>query len=217
MTGINGVAYGQKRHPNDESVRIPFLVRWPGQLPADLRLAAPTSTIDAFPTLASLAGLQAAGLGESADYVASLPGTDLSELLRGDPEAPRPDSVFLAHPSNMNNRGSRHELVWRGMVTDEFTYAVTEAGEHRLWSGGDLYQSVNLLDDPAHNQTRARLWKRLDRWMDEAERPYYDNWFVRATDQAVAAWNKEHGMEEAGADREAGRSAVFDMTASRPF
>ena len=217
MTGINGVAYGQKRHPNDESARIPFLIRWPGRLPANLRLAAPTSTIDAFPTLASLAGLPAAGLGESAAYVASLPGTDLSALLRGEPDAPRPDSVFLAHPSNMNNRGSRHELVWRAVVTDEFTYAVTEAGEHRLWASGDGYQRVNLLGDPAHLQTRARLWKRLDRWMDEAERPYYDNWFVRAADQDVAAWNKEHGLEEAGANREAGRSAVFDMHASRPF
>ena len=29
MTGIDGVAYGQKRHPNDESARIPFIARWP--------------------------------------------------------------------------------------------------------------------------------------------------------------------------------------------
>ena len=216
MSGIDGVAYGQKRHPNDESARIPFLIRWPGQLPANLRLDAPTSTIDVFPTLVSLAGLTESALGESAAYVASLPGTDLSGLLREEPDADRPDSVFLAHPSNMNNRGSRHELVWRAVVTDDFTYAVTEAGEHRLWANTDGYQEANLLGDPVHQEARIRLWNRLDRWMDEAERPFYDNWFARAPENEIAAWNAEHGLESSGADRKAGRAAVFDMNSSKP-
>ena len=216
MTGIDGVSYGQKRHPNDESARIPFLIRWPGRLPANVRLDAPTSTIDVFPTLVSLAGLTESALGESAGYVSSLPGTDLSGLLRGEPGANRPDSVFLAHPSNMNNGGSRHELVWRAVVTDDFTYAVTESGEHRLWANGDGYQEDNLLDDPAHRETRVRLWNRLERWMEEAERPFYDNWFARAPADEVAAWNAEHGFESSGADRQVGRAAVFDMSASEP-
>ncbi len=216
MTGIDGVAYGQKRHPNDESTRVPLLVRWPGQLPAGVRVEAPNSVIDLFPTLVSLAGLTVTDLGESAAYTESLPGTDLSGLLRGEVDAPRPDSVFLAHPSNMNNGGSRHELVWRAVVTDEFTYAVTEEGEHRLWANSDGYQEVNLLSDPDHLSTRKHMWETLEMWMDEAERPYYDNWFERAADKEVAAWNAEHGLEEAGADRHAGRSAVFDTSASKP-
>ena len=216
MTGVDGVAYGQKRHPNDESARIPFLIRWPGQFPEGVRLDAPTSTIDVFPTLTFLTGLASSELAESAEYVNSLPGTDLSGLLRGEPGAPRPDSVFLAHPSNMNNRGSRHELIWRAVVMDEFTYAVTESGEHRLWANTDGYQVTNLLDDPAHKETRKRLWERLDRWMDEAERPYYDNWFARAAERKVAAWNAEHGLEEHGADRQVGRAAVFDMSSWEP-
>lgn len=216
MTGIDGVAYGQKRHPNDESARIPFLVRWPGELPEGLRSDAPTSTIDVFPTLVSLASLDDDGLGESADYVGSLPGTDLSGLLRGEPDAPRPDSVFLAHPSNMNNGGSRHEIIWRAVVTDDFTYAVTEDGEHRLWANTDGYQDANLLDDPEYRETRELLWNRLDEWLDAAERPFYDNWFERAAEKEIAAWNAEHGMKESGADREVGRSAVFDLSSSKP-
>ena len=214
MTGIDGVAYGQKRHPNDESTRIPFLARWPGQLPAGTRIPAPTSTIDVFPTLVSLAGLAESGLGASSEYAASLEGTDLSALLRGEQGAPRPDSVFLAHPSNMNNSGSRHEIIWRAVVTDDFTYAVTDEGEHRLWANTDGYQDTNLIDDPAHFRTRKRLWNRLDRWMDVAERRFYDNWFERAAESEVQAWNAEHGLE--GADREAGRAAVFDMEVSKP-
>ncbi len=217
MTGIEGVAYGQKRHPNDESSRIPFIARWPGQLPAGTRSNAPTSTIDVLPTLTGLAGLSAEALGESSEYVSSLPGTDLAALLRGEPDAARPDSVFLAHPSNMNNRGSRHEIIWRAVVTDDFTYAVTGDGEHRLWSNTDGYQDTNLLADPDHADTRKRLWTRLDQWMDVAERPFYDNWFARAPEREVASWNAEHGFEEHGADREVGRSAKFDMSASRPW
>ena len=117
-----------------------------------------------FPTLISLAGIESEQLGPSADYVRSLPGTDLAALLRGEPDAERPDSVFLAHPSNMNNGGSRHEIIWRAVVTDEFTYAVTEDGEHRLWANTDGYQDTNLLGDPTYETTRTQLWERLDRW-----------------------------------------------------
>ena len=216
MTGIDGVSYGQKRHPNDESARIPFLARWPGRIPSDVRLDTPTSTIDVFPTLISLAGLSDADLGPSADYASSLPGTDLSGLLRGEPDAARPDAVFLAHPSNMNNGGSRHEIIWRAVVTDEFTYAVTDSGEHRLWANTDGYQQDNLLEDPAYLDARQKLWSRLDRWMDKAERPFYDNWFALAAEDEVASWNAEHGLEAHGADRDVGRTAVFDLAASKP-
>ena len=216
MTGIDGVAYGQKRHPNDESARIPFLIRYPGRLPEGQRLDDPTSTIDVFPTLISLAGLEGEDLGASAAYASTLPGADLSDLLAGDPGADRPDSVFLAHASNMNNGGSRHEIVWRAVVTREYTYAVTGTGEHRLWANTDGYQETNLLSNPAYFETRARLWNRIDQWLDEAERPFYENWFRRAPERAVAAWNAEHGFGASGSDREVGRTAVFDIEPSKP-
>ena len=216
MTGIEGVAYGQKRHPNDESSRVPFLVRWPDQLPADLDVEVPVSTIDVFPTLISLAGMQLETSSPSYDYITSLPGTDLSGLLRGEPGSLRPEAVFLSHPSNMNNGGSRHEILWRAIVTDEYTYAVTEDGEHRMWENKDGYQDKNLLSDPEHVATRKHLWSRLNALMDQAERPFYDNWFARAAEKEVSSWNKEHGLESAGANRTVSRNAVFDMTKSRP-
>ncbi len=216
MTGIEGVAYGQKRHPNDESSRVPFLVRWPDQLPADLDVEVPVSTIDVFPTLISLAGMQLETSSPSYDYITSLPGTDLSGLLRGEPGSLRPEAVFLSHPSNMNNGGSRHEILWRAIVTDEYTYAITEDGEHRMWENKDGYQDKNLLSDPEHVATRKHLWSRLNALMDQAERPFYDNWFARAAEKEVSSWNKEHGLESAGANRTVSRNAVFDMTKSRP-
>lgn len=214
MTGIDGVAYGQKRHPNDESARVPFLIRWPEKISAGVRLETLASTMDVFPTLARLAGINPPG--EAGEYLETLVGTNLSPyLLTGAPKpADEPDAVYLAHPSNMNNRGSRHEPIWRAIVTREFTYAVTEQGEHRLWKNREGYQDKNLIGDPAHLETRSRLWKRLNTLLDEAERPYYDQWFARASDMEVAAWNAEHGLPEG--DRAAGRAAVFDLEASRP-
>ena len=218
MTGVDGVAYGQKRHPNDESTRVPFLVRWPGHIPAGRDLETLASTMDVLPTLAALAGIESRLEGtDSAAYLASLEGTNLAPFLvdRADGAA-EPEAVFLSHPSNMNNRGSRHEIVWRAVVTPEYTYAVTEDGEHRLWKNEDGYQEPNLLDDPAYRETRMELWNELDALMDKAERPYYDQWFANADEAEVKAWNAEHGLGEDNADREAGRRAIFDLSKSKP-
>jgi arylsulfatase A-like enzyme len=64
MTGISRVGYGQKRHPNDESTRVPFLARWPGRVPAGIERQTLFSTIDVFPTLAGAVRLQ-----EQLEYV----------------------------------------------------------------------------------------------------------------------------------------------------
>lgn len=218
MTGIDGVAYGQKRHPNDESSRVPFLIRWPGHVLAGARLETLASTIDVFPTLVGLTGIGERLQGTpSGDYVASLPGADVSAFLTGKATGqPERAEVYLAHPSNMNNRGSRHELIWRAIVTPEHTYAVTDHGEHRLWRNGDGYQDENLVDDPATLELRKDLWQRLDRLMDRAERPFYDAWFSNASDREVAAWNREHGLGEKNADRQAGREYLFPLNASKP-
>jgi arylsulfatase A-like enzyme len=218
MTGIDGVSYGQKRHPNDESARVPFLVRWPGRIPAGRDLGTLASTIDVFPTLAALAGIGDELEGtDSAAYVSSLPGTNLAPFLRDQAAGvPEPEAVFLSHPSNMNNNGSRHEIVWRAIVTKDYTYAVTGQGEHRLWKNADGYQEPNLLDIPAYKETRIELWNKLDHLMDSAERPYYEQWFANAAEGELKAWNREHGLGDDNPDREAGKQFVFDLSKSKP-
>src|SRR5690606_17296614 len=111
-----------------ESSRVPFLIRWPGRVAAGARLETLASTIDVFPTLVGLTGIgpRLAGTASEA-YVASLPGADLSAFLTGGAQGqPERAEVYLAHPSNMNNRGSRHEIIWRAIVTPDYTYAVTD-------------------------------------------------------------------------------------------
>ena len=68
--------HGRKTHRKQlhrESVHVPLMMRWPGQLPEDVRIAGPTGIVDIAPTILSAAGLPAP--------LAS-PGVDLIELAR---------------------------------------------------------------------------------------------------------------------------------------
>jgi len=74
----------QKGFPHEESVNVPFIVRWPGEIPADEVSQILFSTVDVAPTLLGLADIDAPDAME---------GSDLSDALRGAGESP--DSVFL--------------------------------------------------------------------------------------------------------------------------
>ena len=68
--------HGRKTHRKQlhrESVHVPLMMRWPGQLPEDVRIAGPTGIIDIAPTILSAAGLPAPSAS---------PGVDLIELAR---------------------------------------------------------------------------------------------------------------------------------------
>ena len=209
MTGIEGIAYGQKRNPHDESSRVPFIVRWPGRIPAGVEVDTLFSTIDVYPTLVSLVGLDGS-------YVHTLTGFDLSKTMRGEEGGPDPSSVFLMHPSNMNNVGSVHQRIWRAVVTKDYTYAVTNESELALWDNSREYQDENLVADPETLDVRNELWHELAAWMDEAETPYVDNWFAKSPSWEIQSWNREHGLGEENTDRDAGRAFVFDPSASKP-
>ena len=62
VTSDHGEGLGQHDHDEhginifDESVRVPLLVRWPGQIPAGRRLAEPVEFVDLVPTLLALIG-----------------------------------------------------------------------------------------------------------------------------------------------------------------
>ncbi len=51
---------GENKRPNmyDNSVRVPTMVRWPGVVKADRRIAQTTSNLDWFPTLLEMAGVE---------------------------------------------------------------------------------------------------------------------------------------------------------------
>lgn len=228
MLGTQGVRGGQKRWPHDESTHVPFMVEWPGGMAAEHRgrdCTALFSSIDIFPTICHLAGLPArlAGNGEtgSLEYLRACPGINHALNVVGDSGGPDPESLFICHPSNMNN-GSRNCPVTRTVVTRNYMYSVegkTRVGTRDAWTGWDpegqrerwMYDRVkdprqlnNLISDPSHEETRKGLRRELARWLDKAETPFVQNWFDHMNPKEVKAWKAEHdGL---------GRAAAFKLT-----
>ena len=155
MMGSHGRMH--KRAPHEESIRVPFFVRYPGVTrPGSSSVL--FSSIDLYPTVCGLAGLEIPPHCE---------GSDFSAILRGKP-GPSPDHVFL-----MNDGGGLDEgdeglppPRWRGIRTRSHTYAVALNGRWLLFDNQhDPLQQNNLIDDPAHAPMIAAFDKLIQDWL----------------------------------------------------
>ena len=94
----------------EESMRVPFLIRWPGRIPArrdDLLISVP----DIYPTLLDLMGL-------SSEIPEGVQGTSHAALFLGG-DGPRPTSaLYLKIPVE------NPALGWRGVRTHRYTLAI---------------------------------------------------------------------------------------------
>ena len=159
---------GSKRHPEEESIRIPFLARWPGKIPAGTRPQQLLGHIDFFPTLCGLAGLP---------VPASCHGANLAPAVCGEP-VPGPDSQFIMHISNKkdadkvadDSKALVFRPYFRGVRTKQYTYAIGVHGPWLLYDNQkDPYQQKNLIGTPAAAQAQADCQKLLDEWLAKAE------------------------------------------------
>ncbi len=152
-----------KRKPWEESINVPFVIRWPAGIPAGQRLDTLFSTVDITPTLLGLAGQP---------VPSRIEGADLSAILRGG-QAGGPASAFIMAIGG--NPADRKEAQggWRGVRTARFTYAAKEAGSGLApWllydNQKDPYQMHNLIDDAAHCRARKELESTLSQWRKRA-------------------------------------------------
>ena len=79
---------GHTVHLYDEQIRVPWILRWPGVLPAGVRLASPVGLVDVAPTLAELGGVTLPG---------PLDGRSIAAALRSGTE-PAAQPVFGIRP-----------------------------------------------------------------------------------------------------------------------
>ncbi len=103
----------------EEAARVPFLMRWPGRIPAGRVSDACLNTPDIMPTLLGLAGL--ARIPESVE------GMDLSHLALGK-AGPEPEAALLMNTGACAVWEDGHE--WRALRDKRFTYAVYRGGGH---------------------------------------------------------------------------------------
>ena len=192
MMGAHGFKPFVKQLAWDESIRVPFLIRYPsiGENQGTV-INAPLTTPDILPSLLSLSGL---------DIPETVDGDDLSNLMRNpDPEADRAALVMNAAPFGSNFR----DPAYRGIRTKQYTYVKTVNGETLLFDNiDDPYQMKNLVRDSAHKGLQAKLDQlfhaELAKIRDELHpREYYMNkWNLQFDDsrRAINWWDNTDGQ-----------------------
>ena len=164
MLGSQGTVRKQK--PWEESIRVPFLLRYPQKYGREAREAAPfLNAHDIMPTLLGVCDLP---------IPASVDGRDFSPALAG--ESIESDGALLAcfHPFGEWSRplGGRE---YRGLRTEQYTYCRTLDGPWLLYDNdADPYQMVNLVHQPEYAEIQAELEALLQRELDAVGDEFLD-------------------------------------------
>ena len=164
MHGSHGLY--KKQWPWNEAIKVPFVIRYTGRVPAGREIEAPISVIDIMPTLLGLAGLSVPETVE---------GINLSSYLTGARDDP-PESVLIMNPCPFSIGDTRghdqypdykgERLEYRGVVSDRYTYVRTIDRPWLLYDNiDDPYQIQNLIDDPGHEDIRTHLESQMQRHM----------------------------------------------------
>lgn len=144
----------------EESVRVPLVVRWPGQVEAGMRVADPVTLIDLAVTLAEIAGANDHEL--MGQFARNADGRSFLGLLAGEREPDRTAiSEYCAHaagrPIRMIRMGQWKYVYYHGEPDELFDLAA------------DSHEKTNLADRPEHAARIAALRARLlDGWNAEA-------------------------------------------------
>lgn len=148
--------YYGKQLPWDESVRIPFLIRWPDGLPAPRKEPATIAIPDFAPTLLGLCGCP---------IPETMQGQDFAPCLRGDASDPSGGAAYLQMVipfGNLVPQGGEACREWRGLRTATHTYLRDVEGPWLLYDNvTDPFQMTNLVDDPSVADIQADLDARL--------------------------------------------------------
>jgi len=175
----------KKQSPYEEAVQVPFILRWPGHIPADHTCETLLGSVDLLPTLAGLLGWS---------YAGALEGSDLSAALRGESGAPAPASLLLANYLSEDEATSQQMPVWRAVRSPQYTYV--ERAERTPWmlfdNAADPFQLVNLIAQPESARIRQRHRELLSDWLERTRDPFLP----------APQFLEQVGLAQAWADRE---------------
>ena len=153
MFGAHGRVYKMTFY--EESVRVPMIIRWPGQIPAGSVSDACMGTPDIMPTILGLCGKK---------IPAAVEGMDLSQIARGKP-GPEPDFALLQGMGHTFQWQDGFE--WRALRDKQYTYArYLKDGKELLFDNkNDPLQKRDLAGDPAHSEKLAELRRKMNQKM----------------------------------------------------
>lgn len=153
-----------KATPYEESIHVPFILRWPAKVQGQRRTDVMFTSTDILPTLMDLMGLP----------VPLVQGSNLSHAVLADSTA-GPDSVYLqilgtGWPDRVEWVG-----LWRGVHTKEFTYARWKVPNQRrvLFDRiADPDEMNNVVDDPKYSDVVKEYEARLQDWLAATGDPF---------------------------------------------
>ena len=154
-----------KATPHEESVHIPFILRYPCRVSGRRRSETILNSVDVLPTLLGLCGIAPPR---------DVQGRDLSYAALGTNGA-EPDSAFLQILGPGWPNRAKWVGLWRGVRTREYTYARWhDRGRRRVLY--DLrkapHEMRNLVQDPAYAAVADGLEQRLQQWLRDTEDPF---------------------------------------------
>lgn len=156
---------GSKATPYEESVHIPFILRYPAKVKCDRCTDVMFNSVDVLPTLLGLCDIS---------IPEDVQGSDLSHAALGIP-GQEPDSVYLqilgpGWPSRTKWLG-----LWRGVRTHQYIYARWKDRDgmrtlHDL--SKDPLEMRNLIGNPEYAEVEQKMEERLQRWIKETNDPF---------------------------------------------
>ena len=151
LRGFKGMLY-------EGGLRVPWIVRWPGRVPAGSICATPVISTDCHPTLLEAAGLPPA-LGSSLD------GRSLIPLFEQKPGFDR-DAIFFHYPNYAFHKKNRLGSAMRAGDFKLITYY--DNGELELYRlSSDIGEEENLSQQ--HPEIVRRLKDKLDAWLRQTD------------------------------------------------
>jgi len=158
--GSHGL-FNRKELPHEESVRIPAIFHWPGQVPARGTIPGLFSLVDLMATTLGLAGAPIPPWNQ---------GLDFSPHMRGQSFRP-PEAVLLEMVGSP--RWSLEMPDWRGLVTEQYKYAFYETGEEILFDlQNDPFEMRNIA--AGQPQVLGALRQQLIRALAASREPFFD-------------------------------------------
>lgn len=155
-----------KQMPFEESIRVPFIMEYPGAVPAGQRTDALLAPIDIMPTLLSMAGVSCP----------EVDGKNIAEAARGG-QSDQQDAVLIAKMTGGIYGGGPYCFnaitPWRGVRTKRYTYVnLIGYGPWLLYDNWeDPCQLHNLVAQPGYEALAGKLEQRMRELMAEAGDP----------------------------------------------
>jgi arylsulfatase A-like enzyme len=181
MVGSRGMMY--KSNPWDESILVPFLLRYPDGVEGKRRIEMPVGTPDILPTMLGLCGI-------STDF--DFEGSDFSDIITGKQEE-FDNAALITNPTkNVVNK------EFRGIRTKRYTYVEDLNGPWLLYDNEkDPFQFTNLIEETGHDALKAELKGELATALKKAndeflpEQEYLERFGIYITQGRYPPFNME--------------------------